>query len=386
MITKIKLSDKILLFTFFFSSLFIVFAKFVGGISSGRLLIFTCLAYNLIFIVSFFVNKNFIKRLEAITYKLEEMAAGGLSKKLKIKGKDEIAQLATAMNELMSRLQMGIAQDVSKSHELSQAKTDFVTIASHQLRTPLSIIKWYIDFLLNGDAGNVNSEQKKYLEEVYLSNERLIELVNALLDVSRIDLGTFSIEPEPCDLVLMADQAIQKHSAEISRKKIKFKRKYDRLPIMNLDPRLTRIVFENILSNAIKYTPESGMVELVIKKTDKNILIKISDSGYGIPKEQQPKIFTKLFRADNVRKIESVGTGLGLYIVKAVVEKSGGKIWFQSPSLELLLSDGQKESDIPIDKRNAGTTFFITIPLEGMKKKTGTKKLTSADYITDQRK
>ena len=92
------------------------------------------------------------------------------------------------------------------------------------------------------------------------------------------------------------------------------------------------------------------------------MLIKISDSGCGIPREQQPKIFTKLFRADNVRKIESVGTGLGLYIVKAVVEKSGGKIWFQSPSLELLLSDGQNDSDIPLDKRNRGTTFFITIP------------------------
>ena len=382
---KIKLSDKILIIAFLFSSILLVLIKFVGGISYLRLLAFGYLLYNLAFIITFLINKNFVKRLEKLTYKIEEMAAGGLSKKLKVKGRDEITQLTVALNELMSRLQMGIAQDVSKSMELSQAKTDFVTIASHQLRTPLSIIKWYIDFLLNEDAGAINPEQKKYLAEVYLSNERLIELVNALLDVSRIDVGTFCIEPEPCDMLLIADRAIQKHAPEISRKQIKLKKIYDKLPHINLDPRLTRIVFENILSNAIKYTPEKGTVQLVIKKTEKDVLIKISDSGCGIPREQQPKMFTKLFRADNVRKIESAGTGLGLYIVKAVVEKSGGKIWFQSPSLELLLSDGQNDSDIPLDKRNRGTTFFITIPLEGMKRKRGTKKLTSADHSSEKR-
>lgn len=127
----------------------------------------------------------------------------------------------------------------------------------------------------------------------------------------------------------------------------------------------------------MKYTPNKGTIRLSIKKTQDNILIKISDNGCGIPREQQPRIFTKLFRADNVKKIESVGTGLGLYIVKAVIEKSGGKIWFESPSLELLLDKGQSRADVPLDKRDRGTTFFITIPLKGMKKRVGTKKLSS---------
>jgi len=384
MITRIKLSDKILIIAFSFSSFLIILASLIGIVSYLQLLIFACVVYNSVFIVTFLINRDFVKRLERVIYKIEEMAAGGLSQKLKINGKDEIAQLAVAVNELMSRLQTGVAQDVSKSMELSQAKTDFVTIASHQLRTPLSIIKWYVDFLLNEDAGSINPEQKKYLAEVYLSNERLIELVNALLDVSRIDVGTFAIEPESCDMLLVSDNAIKKYSSEINNKDIKFEKKYDKLPPINLDPRLIGIVFENIISNAIKYTPRGGTVQLVIKKTSKDVLIKISDSGYGIPREQQPNIFTKLFRADNVKKIESVGTGLGLYIVKAVIEKSGGKIWFQSPSLELLLSEGQKDSDIPLDKRNRGTTFFITIPLKGMKKKIGTKKLTSTDYSIDK--
>jgi signal transduction histidine kinase len=101
----------------------------------------------------------------------------------------------------------------------------------------------------------------------------------------------------------------------------------------------------------------------------------VSDSGVGIPRSQQAKIFTKLFRAENAKRLESVGTGLGLYIVKAVVEKSGGKIWFQSPALDLLLEN--EEKTLSIDKKNLGTTFNITIPLKGMRAKSGTKKLTS---------
>jgi signal transduction histidine kinase len=102
------------------------------------------------------------------------------------------------------------------------------------------------------------------------------------------------------------------------------------------------------------------------------------DTGCGIPRAEQPKMFTKLFRAENVKKIESSGTGLGLYIVKAVIEKSGGKIWYESPCLELLLEKEKKNPQIPLDKHNRGTAFYITIPLKGMKRKAGTKKLAAA--------
>ena len=309
--------------------------------------------------------------------KVEEMAAGNLSKKLTDTGRDEIGQLSNALDGLILRLQTGVAQDVSTHLELRQAKTDFVTLASHQLRTPLSIIKWYVDFLVSGDAGRVNAEQKKYLEEVYASNERLIELVNALLDVSRIDVGTFSIEPEPTDVIEKAETALKKFASIIKEKKIKLIKKYDEFPKINLDPRLTKIVFENLISNAVKYTKVGGVVSVVIKKTSKDIYIKISDTGCGIPREEHPKIFKKLFRGYSAKKIEAVGTGLGLYIVQAVIVKSGGKIWFESPSLDLFLKDGLKNAKIPVSKRNKGTTFHITIPLKGMKSKHGTKKLSS---------
>jgi len=371
----IKLSDKILLIIVAFATLFVLAAIFIVGGSIQQILILGGIIYIISFLTAYAVSRNFSNRIISLTFNVEEIAAGNLSKKIKKKGKDEIAQLANALNELISRLQTGVAQDVSVHRELAQAKTDFVAIASHQLRTPLSIIKWYIDYMLCGDAGELSREQKKFLNEVYKSNERLIDLVNALLDVSRIDLGTFAIEPEPTDIIEKANLALKKFLTEIRVKKIRLEKRFDTLPLLKFDPRLTAIIFENIISNAVKYTPENGIICLVIKKADPNILIKIFDSGCGIPREVQPKIFTKMFRADNVKRLESTGTGLGLYIVKAIVEKSGGKIWFESPSLDLLLEEGQDNDDLPIDKRNQGTMFSITIPLKGMKKRFGTKKL-----------
>ncbi len=371
----LKLSDKVLIIVFIFTNILLILVKiFVGG-SLEELIVLSNAVYFIAFVVTYIISRRFSKRVTSLTLKIEQMAAGDLSKRIKTKDKDEIGQLTNAINELMARLQSGIAIDVSKHKGINRAKTDFIALASHQLRTPLSIIKWYIDYLIAGDAGDVNPDQEKYLKEVYKSNERLIELVNALLDVSRIDLGTFVIEPKPTDIIERANTALVKFLPEINAKGIKLEKIFDKLPIINLDPRLTKMVFENIVSNAVKYTPRGGTVRISIQKTNENILIKISDTGCGIPREQQPKMFTKLFRADNVKKIESIGTGLGLYIVKAVIEKSGGKIWFESPSMELLLEKDQKKEEIPIDKRDGGTTFYITIPLAGMKKKKGTKKL-----------
>ncbi|MCK5416756.1 HAMP domain-containing histidine kinase [Candidatus Parcubacteria bacterium] len=304
---------------------------------------------------------------------VEEMAAGNFLKNFASDDKDEVGQLSNSIEELKIKLKTGVAIDASKNKEIDKIKTDFVTIASHQLRTPLSIIKWYTDFLITGDAGAITKDQKHYLEEIYFSNERLIELVNALLDVSRIDLGTFSIDPELTDIVDIANEAIHKFAKTIEDKKIKVEVDFDKFQKINLDPRLIKMVFENLISNSVKYTAETGKINVVIKKTEKNIFIKISDMGVGIPKDQQPKIFLKMFRADNARKIDAGGTGLGLFIVKAIIEKSGGKIWFESPSLDLLLEKERKSNKI--DQTKMGTTFFITIPLTGMIKKKGEKQL-----------
>ncbi|MEK7588365.1 MAG: PAS domain-containing sensor histidine kinase [Patescibacteria group bacterium] len=239
-------------------------------------------------------------------------------------------------------------RDITKEKEIDKAKTEFVSLASHQLRTPLSTINWYTEMLLAGDAGKLNEEQKKYLDEVYKGNQRMIGLVNALLSVSRMDLGTFILEPEPIDIVLLIENVVEEQKFAIKEKNIQLSLDFGQnIPIIQADPKLFSMVVQNLLSNAVKYTPVKGKIKisLSLNYIDRNILFKINDTGYGIPKNQQDKIFKKLFRADNVREKDTEGTGLGLYIVKAIIDNSGGKVWFES-------------------KENKGSTFYVQLPCD----------------------
>ena len=248
-------------------------------------------------------------------------------------------------------------RDITEHKQIDRAKTEFVSLASHQLRSPLTGIKWFIDLLSSKKSGKLNEKQKEYLKEIDDINQRLIGLVNALLNVSRIELGVFAIEPKPISFTKIADSVLELLAPEIEKKKLQIRKNYDKnLRNIKADPNLVRIIFQNLLSNAVKYTPRGGRISLTIKKQEPNVLIKLSDTGYGIPKNQQTKIFEKLFRADNIRETEPDGTGLGLYIVKSVVEQPGGKIWFKS-------------------EENKGTTFYVTFPLKGMKRKEGIKGL-----------
>lgn len=252
---------------------------------------------------------------------------------------------------------ISISHDITKEKEIDRAKTEFVSLASHQLRTPLSSVNWYSEMLLAGDAGILNDDQKGFVNEIYKGNQRMVDLVNSLLDVSRLELGTFTIAPEIMNVCEPAKSVINELRPGIQAKKIKLNMNCENdMPQIKADPKLIRIVFQNLLSNAVKYTPENGRVDVNIKKENKNILITISDTGYGIPKNQHDKIFTKLFRADNVKAKDTEGTGLGLYIIKSILESSGGEISFES-------------------EEDKGTTFFVRLPLKGMKAKQGSKVL-----------
>lgn len=245
-----------------------------------------------------------------------------------------------------------VFRDITNERAVDKAKTEFVSLASHQLRTPLSTVNWYAEMLLAGDVGEMNEKQNKYLNEVYKSNQRMVELVNALLDVASLELGTFVIEPEPTDICKLAEEVIAEQKPQMDAKKIIFSFTCTKkVSIVHADPKLLKMVVQNILSNAIKYTHDGGKIVLSISLSDKQtLLIKIVDTGYGIPKNQQDKIFTKLFRADNAREMDTDGTGLGLYIVKSIVDNSGGKVWFTSSN-----ENGKR-----------GTTFYVTLPLNGI--------------------
>lgn len=250
-----------------------------------------------------------------------------------------------------------VFRDVTKERRIDKAKTEFVSLASHQLRTPLSAINWYAEMLTDGDAGKLSDEQLKYVKEIYDGNQRMVALVNSLLNVSRLELGIFAVDPEPIVFVDISKSVISELVPQIKTKKLVIEEDYQKsIPVIDADPKLVRIIFQNLLSNAVKYTPEKGTVGIKVSIDEKNINIEIYDTGYGIPKSQQDQIFTKLFRADNVREKDTEGTGLGLYLVKSIVENAEGKVWFKSAE-------------------NKGTHFFVTLPLTGMKKKEGTKEL-----------
>jgi PAS domain S-box-containing protein len=241
-----------------------------------------------------------------------------------------------------------VIRDITHEQKIDRAKTEFVSLASHQLRTPLTAMRWYIELLLRHRMGPLTKEQEDSLGEVYRVNLRLIELVGALLSVARIEIGTLTIAPVPSDISQLARDVTAELKPQITEKNLQFNEQYDpEIPTMMLDPDLTRIIFQNILTNAVKYTPSGGEIGLKIDLKKNHVLIQISDTGYGVPKRQQRQLFTKLFRADNVRRQDTDGTGLGLYIVQSIVESARGKIWFES-------------------EENKGTTFFVRLPLKGM--------------------
>lgn len=252
---------------------------------------------------------------------------------------------------------VGIERDMTREKEIDKAKTEFVSLASHQLRTPLSAISWYTEMLLNGDAGEINEKQKEYLNEVYYGNQRMIDLVNALLNVSRIEMGSFIVEPEEVDVVTLFNSVVLELKQKIEQKRLNVVTNFSKnFPKLFLDKKLMRIILQNIFSNAVKYTQEMGTISIGAKVESGFLEVEVKDNGFGIPKDEQVKIFDKLFRATNVREKETDGTGLGLYIVKSILDHSGGSISFESVE-------------------NEGTTFVVKIPSTGMSKKDGERQL-----------
>lgn len=238
-----------------------------------------------------------------------------------------------------------IISDISKEKLVDQMKTEFVSVAAHQLRTPLSAIKWTLRMILDGDVGELNQEQKEFLGKTYESNERMINLVNDLLNVTRIDEGRFIYKTDPMQLEDVVDEIVKSEETSITLKKIKvfWNLPSGLLPEVLADKEKLGIAIQNLVENAIKYTKEGGSMIISIEEVNNEILFKIKDDGVGIPADQQERIFTKFFRGENVIRMETEGSGLGLYTVKNIIESHKGKIWFQS-------------------EEGKGTTFFFTLP------------------------
>ncbi|OGK11919.1 hypothetical protein A2954_06500 [Candidatus Roizmanbacteria bacterium RIFCSPLOWO2_01_FULL_37_12] len=246
-----------------------------------------------------------------------------------------------------------VFHDASHEKEVDKMKSEFISLASHQLRTPLSAIKWFTELLGESKSAKLSSEQEKYIKNISFSTERMIDLVNSLLNISRIESGRIIVDPKPTDLLKLINETVGELRRKMEKKKIKFViSAHETLPLISIDPKLIGHVYMNLIDNSVKYTPDGGQVTVFISKKDHEIISQVSDSGYGIPVNEQFKLFQKFFRATNVVKHITEGTGLGLYLVRAIVESSGGRIWYKS-------------------QENKGTTFWFSLPVSGMVPKKG---------------
>lgn len=237
-------------------------------------------------------------------------------------------------------------RDITIQKEIDEQKSGFISVASHQLRTPLSAMRWYVDLLLAGDAGKLTKQQTEFLSDVHASIQRLASLVDDLLNVSRAESGRLIYSPKETDMRALIEQLIKEMAGASKEKKQKLDVEFaDDLPSAIVDPKLFAQVIDNLIGNAIKYTPEGGKVGVrLTRKGEDQLLLEIWDTGFGIAKENQHKIFQKFYRGKRAVSMETVGTGLGLYIAKTIVDGSGGKIWFES-------------------EEGKGTKFFVVLPV-----------------------
>jgi len=243
-------------------------------------------------------------------------------------------------------IEFTIVRSFERLAEASRMKSEFIDIVSHQMRSPLTNLKWTFEILTFDKKDLVQDKKEEYLSSIKENIERMVELVDDLLIVSKIEQGTFPIRKTEISPESLIRELIIRYRpfSEASHISLDFQVQQG-MPKIFADPSCLKLVLENLIDNAVRYSRGRGKIEMRLERKLKEVLFKIKDSGLGIPKEDQKYIFQKFFRAKNVQKEQTRGNGLGLYIVKSIVKQSGGKIWFES-------------------EEGRGTTFYFTLPIK----------------------
>lgn len=252
------------------------------------------------------------------------------------KRKEDLQKMSVELDKANSKLRMA-----------NNSKTEFISIASHQIRTPMTAIKGYTSMALEGSYGKIEEELKKVLQKIFLSSDRVVTLVGDMLSVSKMESGRMEFKLKECDLQTICQEifGIFEMHAQNAGLSLKFEASAGVLPMVLIDGIKMREVISNLIDNAIKYCPQGGIILKVERRGDLERVI-VSDTGIGIPAEELPRLFEKFSRGKDKKRLTSAGSGIGLFVGKSIVEANGGKIWAES------------------DGKNKGSRFIIELPIK----------------------
>ena len=295
-------------------------------------------------IVGFFVSKRLTKPILLLSEKAKEIGKGNFEQKINIKSGDELEELGKSFEEM----EKGLV-------ELNNLKDEFVFIATHELRTPVTVIKGYLS-MIDDEKDKIEPEMYDYIKKATSANNRLVALVDDLLEVARSQSGKMKVDIKEADILPDMEKIIEELQSLADRRGIKIiHEKISPFPLVLADIFRVKEVAVNLLSNAIKYNKENGTINVFYEVGDGFMTIHVKDTGIGLKPEEAQKMFSKFYRAENEKTKSVKGTGLGMFIVKNIVEKMGGKIWVES-------------------EWGKGSTFSFTLPLS---KKTENTRLDS---------
>lgn len=304
-------------------------AQNIQNLMEGRTMLLLALIILLLIIAVVFVIFRTSRRLARFNEKLNEL----------LKENYEVGKI-------LVRRDIELTEANVRLMSLDMSKSEFVSVAAHQLRTPITGIRWSFNALLDKELGELNSEQQKVLEDGLKSSVRMIALINDLLNVARIEEGRFGLRFKKQPFGLIMESVIERHRKTIEEKGIMFFVDVQQgAPAVSIDEDKMNIALDNIFDNATKYTSPGGSITVKVNEENQSIRCAITDTGIGVPKAQLDRLFTKFFRAENALRFQTSGSGLGLYVVKNIIETHGGTIKVES-------------------EEGKGTTVSFTLPIK----------------------
>ncbi len=239
-----------------------------------------------------------------------------------------------------------LKEENEKLKNISNTKSDLISLSAHQLRTSLSAMKWMLKMFMDGDLGSLSDEQQSFIKKAFSSNDRMIAFVNEMLSITHAEDAELVYEFKPTAIVPLTESALFDFTGESYKKGIQVLFLKPETPVHDvpMDAEKIRIVLQNLIENALKYSNQDDKVFISVKETAIGIEVSVKDTGIGIPEAEQPKIFEKFFRAENAKEKDNMGSGFGLYTSKNIAEHHKGTLTFQSS--------------------DAGTTFTLALPLQ----------------------